>query len=239
MLNEARLFPSKICKTITTSSGIQRPCPQLFYFPGISSKPWYDAKEFPFTKYLEENYKTIREEYQQKSQQIEKEAQEGFEVDPFHRTKEGVCLKFPFIRNGHYNQQFQKMMPKTNEILLELTKRGDGPMINVPLSSSYVSIMKPVTALNNHYGPSNIRLRVHLPLVLPDNDEACFIRVGGQVKFWKEGEVIVFDDTYEHESCNLSDIHDRALLIFDIWHPEITPQERHAIIEMFKHTKNI
>ena len=56
------------------------------------------------------------------------------------------------------------------------------------------------------------------------------------MKFWKEGEVMVFDDSYEHEACNLSDVHERAVLIFDIWHPEITPQERKAIIDMFHST---
>jgi hypothetical protein len=41
---------------------------------------------------------------------------------------------------------------------------------------------------------------------------------------------MIFDDTYEHESCNLSDIHDLAILVFDIWHPEITAQERDAML---------
>ena len=85
-------------------------------------------------------------------------------MDPFHKTKEGTCIKYPFIRNGHYNPNFAKIMPNTNRLLMELTKRGDGPMINVPLSSSYISIMKPITALNNHYGSCNIRLRAHLPI---------------------------------------------------------------------------
>ena len=94
--------------------------------------------------------------------------------------------------------------------------------------------MKPVTTLDKHYGPCNIRLRVQMPLVLPDDNEACFIRVGGQIKFWKEGELLIFDDTYEHEACNLSDCHDRAVLIFDVWHPEIMPQERQAIVDLFQ-----
>ena len=52
-------------------------------------------------------------------------------------------------------------------------------MLNIPFSSSYLSIMKPITTLDKHFGPCNIRLRGHLPLVLPDSEEACFIRVGG------------------------------------------------------------
>lgn len=125
-------------------------------------------------------------------------------------------------------------MPKTMKVFEELKKVGEGPMLDVPFSSSYVSIMKPITALDKHYGPSNIRLRCHLPILLPEGSEACFIRVGGQIKFWKEGEIIIFDDTYEHEACNLSDIHDRAVLIWDIWHPEIMAQERDAMIQLFK-----
>jgi len=103
-------------------------------------------------------------------------------------------------------------------------------MVDVPFSSSYLKILKPITSIDNHYGPCNIKLRCHLPILLPESSEACFIRVGGQIKFWKEGEVMIFDDTYEHESCNLSDIHDLAILVFDIWHPEITAQERDAML---------
>ncbi len=124
-------------------------------------------------------------------------------------------------------------MPKTANLFSELNKIGEGPMVNVPFSSSYLSIMKPITSLDKHYGPCNIRLRCHLPIVLPESSEACFIRVGGQIKFWKEGEILIFDDTYEHEACNLSDIHDRVVLVWDIWHPEIMPQERDAMIQLF------
>jgi aspartate beta-hydroxylase len=137
-------------------------------------------------------------------------------------------------------QDFSKFMPRTYQMFEELRKLGEAPMIDVPFSSSYVSIMKPITSMEKHYGPCNIRLRCHLPIVLPESsDEACFIRVGGEIKFWKEGELLIFDDTYEHESCNLSDVHDRVIMVFDVWHPELMPQERDAMIQLFnapKHT---
>jgi aspartyl/asparaginyl beta-hydroxylase (cupin superfamily) len=38
----------------------------------------------------------------------------------------------------------------------------------------------------------------------------------------------VFDDTIEHEAWNLSDKL-RVVLIFDVWHPELTPPERALI----------
>lgn len=158
-------------------------------------------------------------------------------VDPFHKVKEGTCIKYPFVNHGNKIPEFAKLMPKTYKIFEELWKIGEGPMVDVPFSSSYMSIMKPITALDKHYGPCNIRLRCELPILLPESSEACFIRVGGEVKFWKEGEVLIFDDTYEHESCNLSDIHDRVVLVFDVWHPEIIAQERDAMIHLFNSAK--
>ena len=142
-------------------------------------------------------------------------------MDPFHKVKEGVCYKFPVVTKGKEQPDFGKLLPKTYKIFQELKAVGEGPMLDVPFSSSYLSIMKPITSLDKHFGPSNIRLRCHLPIVLPDSTEACFIRVGGEIKFWKEGELLIFDDTYEHESCNLSEVHDRVIMVFDIWHPEI------------------
>mmetsp|Transcript_22759 Transcript_22759/g.52152 ORF Transcript_22759/g.52152 Transcript_22759/m.52152 type:complete len:109 (+) Transcript_22759:901-1227(+) len=58
-----------------------------------------------------------------------------------------------------------------------------------------------------HCGPMNLRLRIHLPLLVPRNSEgnlnaSCGIRVGGQVREWEEGKAIVLDDAYEHEVWN-------------------------------------
>ena len=43
-----------------------------------------------------------------------------------------------------------------------------------------------------HCGPSNLKLRLHLGLVIPQGD--CTIRVGDQRRGWVEGEVLVLDD---------------------------------------------
>lgn len=169
---------------------------------------------------------------------MEVQAHETEQVDPFHKVKEGVCYKFPLVKKGKEVPEFGKLLPKTSKIFEELKTVGEGPMLEVPFSSSYLSIMKPITSLDKHYGPCNIRLRCHLPIVLPDSSEACFIRVGGEIKFWKEGELLIFDDTYEHESCNLSEIHDRVIMVFDIWHPEIMAQERDAMVQLFNQAKN-
>ena len=44
------------------------------------------------------------------------------------------------------------------------------------------------------------------------------MRVGFERREWREGQVLVFDDTIEHEACNESD-EPRVVLVFDLWNP--------------------
>ena len=45
---------------------------------------------------------------------------------------------------------------------------------------------------------------------------------------WERGSAFVFDDTIEHEAANPSD-QLRVVLIFDVWHPDLSPVERDAV----------
>ena len=74
---------------------------------------------------------------------------------------------------------------------------------------------------------TNSRLTVHLPLIVP---EGCGFRVGSTTREWVPGSAWVFDDTIEHEAWNDSDA-PRAILIFDVWNPELTPLERDLVRE--------
>lgn len=88
------------------------------------------------------------------------------------------------------------------------------------------SVLAPKAHIPPHHGESNARLVAHLPLVVP---EGCLFRVGYDARRWNEGEVIVFDDTIEHEAWNDSD-QLRVVLIFDVWNPLLAVEER-AIVQ--------
>ncbi|WP_246448850.1 aspartyl/asparaginyl beta-hydroxylase domain-containing protein [Sphingomonas sabuli] len=90
------------------------------------------------------------------------------------------------------------------------------------------SLLAPRTTIPAHVGVNNARLVCHLPLIVP---EGCWFRVGADKRFWKEGEAMVFDDTIEHEASNPSD-ELRVVLIFDVWHPDLSPVERDAVAAM-------
>ncbi len=90
------------------------------------------------------------------------------------------------------------------------------------------SALQPRTRIPPHTGVANFRLVVHLPLVLPPG---CGFRVGSETREWRIGESWVFDDTIEHEAINDSD-QIRVVLIWDTWHPALTPVERRLISAM-------
>jgi aspartyl/asparaginyl beta-hydroxylase (cupin superfamily) len=110
-------------------------------------------------------------------------------------------------------------------------------MSQVPLSRISVraptilfSLLKPGARIAPHNGMINCRLICHLPLIVPPG---CGFRVGNEVREWEVGKLLIFDDTIEHEAWNDSD-EDRVILLFDVWRPELTMDERRAVSIMFE-----
>lgn len=48
--------------------------------------------------------------------------------------------------------------------------------------------------LKPHCGSTNCRLTAHLPLIVPEGGSS--IRVGDEVRQYKEGELMIFDDSW-------------------------------------------
>ena len=70
-----------------------------------------------------------------------------------------------------------------------------------------------------HTGSSNARLNVHFGLKVPPESA---LKVGDQVRTWKVGEALVFDDSFDHEAWNPSDT-DRVVLHMHMWNPALLP----------------
>ena len=54
---------------------------------------------------------------------------------------------------------------------------------------------------------------------------SCSMRVGGEVRSWRLGECLAFDDSFVHEVWHHGD-GPRGVLIVDMWHPDLTPAHR-------------
>src|SRR5690606_34295917 len=70
------------------------------------------------------------------------------------------------------------------------------------LLNAWFSILAPGYHIPPHRGPTRALVRCHLGLRVPAARERCWIRVDDQVCQWREGECLLFDDTYEHEVRN-------------------------------------
>lgn len=100
--------------------------------------------------------------------------------------------------------------------------------------SVMLSLLRPGAHIPPHTGMVNCRYICHLPLIVPDN---CNFRVGGTTIEWTEGRLIAFDDTVQHEAWNRS-AENRLVLIFDIWRPELEPDEQAMITALFAAVDN-
>jgi beta-hydroxylase len=86
------------------------------------------------------------------------------------------------------------------------------------MQSAMFSILAPHYHIEAHKGPTRAVVRAHLGLKVPKDWQSVWIRVDDQILNWKEGEVVLFDDTYEHEVRNDTD-ETRAVLFIDIDRP--------------------
>jgi aspartyl/asparaginyl beta-hydroxylase (cupin superfamily) len=104
--------------------------------------------------------------------------------------------------------------------LCRIGRRAPAPMF---------SLLKGGARIPPHHGAVNCRLICHLPLVVPGNGA---LRVGNQTRAWEHGKLLIFDDSFEHEAWNDA-ASDRIVLIFDVWHPDVTEAERDGIAALF------
>ena len=72
-------------------------------------------------------------------------------------------------------------------------------------------------------------LTSHLGLDIPPD---CHITVGDKTRYWKDGQVTMFDTSIFHDAVNDSDEY-RYILMLRVWHPELTDTERAALQFLF------
>ena len=85
------------------------------------------------------------------------------------------------------------------------------------VKAAMFALLPPDSKLNPHRDPFAGSLRYHLGLITP-NANSCRIFVDGEEYFWRDGEDVVFDETYVHSAENKSKI-TRVILFCDIDRP--------------------
>ena len=102
---------------------------------------------------------------------------------------------------------------------------------------AFFSIMDGDTHVPRHRGLTKAWLNCHLPLIVPTNPGRCEMQVGDQIVNWREGEWLVFDETYPHEVWNETG-QQRVVLMLQVRRPMRWPGRALArtIFEMIRRT---
>jgi aspartyl/asparaginyl beta-hydroxylase (cupin superfamily) len=212
-------------------SGVTEPYRQhanQLYVPRLPAIPFYDRKLFPWAEALEAKTDVIREELRAALAQEQKDftpyiaLRPGQPVDQWAKLNHSASWShYGLWRNGQPIEEHLAKCPQTRKALEAVDMAEIGGLC----PNAMFSALAPHTEIPPHTGETNARLVVHLPLIVPPK---CTYRVGFEHRTWKEGELLIFDDTIEHMARNDSD-ELRVVLIFDVWNPLLAPAERDAV----------
>jgi aspartate beta-hydroxylase len=217
----------KSLATFLQKRRVYRSQPTFLYVPELPTIEFFPREDFPWLDGIEAAADDIREE-------LVGVLAEGHEVlEPYIALEATPDEKWRALNNSRNWGVFY--LWKAGEAMADNMARcpktvaalGAWPRCELPGSAptAVFSILEPHTRIPPHTGVNNARLICHLPLIVPPG---CGFRVGAETRQWEPGKAFVFDDTIEHEAWNDS-AEARAVLIFDIWNPYVTPAEREMV----------
>jgi aspartate beta-hydroxylase len=201
--------------------------PKVIYVPGLGTAGFLDPQSHPIVPALRSAFRDVQAEFDEvmSDQQA---------LEPFLGHAGGGALEgyvsggekaswdaLFFFRHGRRFEASHRRCPRTSALLdsLDLCRiNGQSPEI-------CFSVLQPGSRIEPHFGVTNARVVVHLPLRVPAECHLALTEVGRHD--WVEGEPMVFDDTFEHSALNPSG-QPRGILLMDAWHPSLSMVEREA-----------
>jgi len=206
--------------------------PRYYYFPELALIQFFDRSAFPWMDELEKDTAAIRAEAQavlgdgaafRPYVESEPNRPRNDQMGMLDNPDWGA---FYLWKRGELVPENAARCPQTLRAIERV------PLVHVQNRSPSVlfSLLRPGAHIPPHNGMVNTRLICHLPLIVPPG---CGFRVGNESREWVEGRAWAFDDTIEHEAWNRS-AEPRVILIFEVWRPELTAEERRLVNAMFE-----
>lgn len=229
-----RIYAAVWCQTHVDAFEYRQPNqrPHVFYVPDLAPVEIFDPADIAGAERLESAWEDIRAEY------VDVESRRLAEHRPYVESSRGLGEAWrPLVastnwgsihlyKQGQPNRKALKLFPKTWDALRDL------PLVCTEGRPREVlfSILEGGQYIPPHFGLSNTDATAHLPLVVPAGSA---IRVGDTVTEWQPGKLFAFDDSFDHESWNRSP-EPRVNLLFEVWHPDLSRDERDAIAACFE-----
>jgi beta-hydroxylase len=199
----------RVIRQITDHSTIMAPYNVLMYmFSSIPTRdPFVDLRHFPDLQPLGEQWEIIRDEGMRLFDEGYIRAAAKYNDLGFNSFFRSGWKRFYLKWYDDPLPSAEKLCPRTNALLEKI------PAVNAAM----FALLPPGSRLGAHRDPFAGSLRYHLGLSTP-NSEKCRIVVDGQLYYWKDGEAVMFDETYIHRAENQTDVQ-RLILFCDIERP--------------------
>jgi beta-hydroxylase len=198
----------KFLRQLTDHSSFMAPINAIMYlFSAVPRTPFLDVARFPELHVLRENWQLIREEAASLYKEGYITASDKYDDIGFNSFFRRGWKRFYLKWYNTPLSSAQALCPKTVELIQRI------PTINAAM----FTLLPKDSFLFEHRDPYAGSLRYHLGLITP-NDEKCCIYVDGHPYFWRDGEDVLFDETYVHRAENKTD-HDRIILFCDVKRP--------------------
>jgi len=169
----------------------------------------FDKAVFPWTASLEADWQTIRRELDAVLAERERLPNlQDISPTQMSLTRDDGWKTFIFQAYGYVSEDNCRRCPETARLLAAIPD----------LEVAFFSILSPGKHIPAHKGVYKGLVRTHLGLIVPEPNERVRMQVGQSMVHWREGECVVFDDTYRHEVWNETDGW-RVVLLIDVHRP--------------------
>ena len=176
-----------------------------YFLSKIPTTPLIKKDHFPELQVLEDNWETIREEAMALYDLGYIDVKDDLPASSFYRDNRWKSFYLKVYDN--YIPSAKQYAPKTMALIEQV------PSMNIAL----FAMLMPGKRINEHHDPFAYTVRYSLGLMTPNDDE-CGIVVDKHDYKWKDGDSIIFDETYLHYAYNRTDV-PRLILMTDIDRP--------------------
>lgn len=198
----------RFARQLSEHSGLFAPFNLLMYaFSDVPTTPILPVERFPGTRVLKDNWTVIRDEAKRLLEAGRIDYPEGVDDLTFVAFRRRGWKRFHMKWYGDFLPSARALCPRTVELLEQVPG----------LNAAAFTMLPPGKKLGKHRDPFASSLRYHLGLVTP-NDDRCRIWIDGHEYSWRDGEDIVFDETYIHWAENGTEAN-RIILFCDLARP--------------------
>ncbi|MEI2417504.1 lipid A hydroxylase LpxO [Orrella sp. JC864] len=179
----------------------------MYAFSRVPNQPYIPLEHFPQLQPLMDRWEDIRAEAVQLFGDGHIKPSSRYDDAGFNSFFKRGWGRFYLKWYGADHPSARELCPVTTALLADIPG----------VKAAMFAALPPGSRLPRHRDPYAGSLRFHMGLITP-NSADCYISVDGQEYYWRDGQAVVFDETFIHYAENRTG-QNRIILFADIERP--------------------